>query len=159
MIWKSRYKQSYEKWQLIAYPSGTRDFGPLPVKYPDIETHNGLINFMLNFIKWEGYRSTRINNTGRIIDKITPGGAGGYFKDVTRISSTTRNGTADVGSTIKGRACQFDAKVGNDRPSEAQLKEQELERSAGGVYEFIRNPDQFIEWYDGFILSLNNTLK
>jgi len=152
--WKLRYKESYEKWQLVAYQAASRDFGTLPVKYPDVTTHNGLINFMLNFLKWNNHRATRINNTGRIISSVTKGEAGGYFKDVKRITSSTRNGTADVSATILGRAVMLDAKVGNDKPSQAQLGEQQLERNSGGVYEFISHPDQFLEWYDQFILSL-----
>jgi hypothetical protein len=154
MNWKARYKESYEAWQLTAYPASSRDFGVLSTKYPKVETHNGLINFMLSFLKWNNHRATRINNQGRIISGIEPGEAGGYFKTIKRIQSTTRNGTADVSATIKGRAVMLDAKVGMDKPSIAQLEEQELERASGGVYEFIHTPEEMITWYDAFILSL-----
>ena len=65
--------------------------------------------------------------------------------------SQTRKGTADISATIKGRSVMIEIKVGRDKASDYQLREQELERKAGGVYEFISNPEQFILWYDLFL--------
>jgi len=42
----------------------------------------------------------------------------------------------------------IEVKVGKDRPSSDQLAEQAKERKAGGMYEFIQNPDQFLALYD-----------
>jgi hypothetical protein len=46
----------------------------------------------------------------------------------------------------------LEIKIGRDRASEYQIKEQILERKAGGVYEFISTPDEFFEIYDKIIL-------
>lgn len=47
----------------------------------------------------------------------------------------------------------FEIKAGPDVASEYQLREQELERKAGGVYEFIHNMDEFFLFYD-LIISM-----
>jgi hypothetical protein len=41
----------------------------------------------------------------------------------------------------------IEVKVGKDRPSQDQLKEQAKERAAGGLYEFCRTPEEFLELY------------
>jgi hypothetical protein len=39
-------------------------------------------------------------------------------------------------------------KVGKDKPSPEQLKEQAKERAAGGMYEFVNSPDDFLTIYN-----------
>lgn len=146
--WKTRYAAAYESFQHKAYPASSRDFGTLPPKYPDVRTANGLTNFILNFIKWSGYRATRVNVSGRLIEKATRTESGASFMDKKWITSSTRKGSADVSSTINGRSAMFEVKVGKDKPSEHQLKEQALERAAGGVYEFVCTPEEFLAVYD-----------
>lgn len=140
-----RYEETYRKHQHSAYPTATKDYGYLSTKYPDTRTANGLTNFVINFLHWNGHRATRIATSGRVL-KIK--GQSKY------IPGTTRRGTADISATIQGRAVMLEIKVGKDKPSEYQEREQALERSAGGVYEFIHDPDEFIIWYDGFMAGL-----
>jgi hypothetical protein len=47
----------------------------------------------------------------------------------------------------------IEIKIGSDKASQYQLKEQELERKAGGIFEFISTPEEFFVLYD-FVLSL-----
>jgi hypothetical protein len=68
------------------------------------------------------------------------------------IPSTTRKGTADISATIKGKSVMLEVKVGRDKPSPEQIREQAKERSAGGIYEFVSSPGQFLELYDKLIL-------
>jgi len=138
---RDRYQQAYDMMQRIKYPTATKDFGTLPCKFPDTRTANGLTKFIENFVNWSGYRATRISSAGRVLN-------GRY------IYGNTRKGTADLSLTIKGRAAMIEIKVGKDTPSPHQLKEQIKERAAGGCYEFISTPEQFFEWYDGFINSI-----
>jgi hypothetical protein len=152
--WKKRYAESYKAWQLIAYPASSKDFGTLPVKYPDVTKANGLTNFVMNFLKWNNHRSTRINVSGRLIEQPEKQASGIVLGTKKWMHSMTRKGTADISATIHGRSCMFEIKAGRDKPREHQLKEQELERSAGGQYEFIYTPEQFLEWYDQFIKSI-----
>ncbi len=48
----------------------------------------------------------------------------------------------------------LEIKISGDTRRPEQLREQELERAAGGVYEFISDPEEFFTWYDSFLLSL-----
>ena len=153
MNWKLRYKTAYEYWQLKAYPASSKDFGVLPVKYPDVTKSNGLTTFVMNFIKWNGYRSTRINVSGRLIEQPEKQKSGVILGTKKWMRSTTRKGTADISATILGKSVMLEIKCGYDKPREAQLEEQARERSAGGIYEFIYNPDQFLELYDKLLLS------
>lgn len=132
---KSRYQQAHEKWFKEEYPNAYKDGYYLEPKMPPIGTANGLTTFIMNYVKWEGYRATRINVAGRQIK--------GKW-----IPSSTRRGTADISATIKGRSVMIEIKVGSDRPRPEQLQEQERERRSGGIYEFISAPEQFLELYD-----------
>jgi len=141
-----RYEEAYRKFQTKAYPSASKDYGFLNTKYPDTRTANGLTIFILNFLKWEGHRATRISTAGRVVKgRYIPGG--------------TRKGTADVSATIKGRAVMWEIKIGADKPSEFQIREQQLEKEAGGEYFFVKTPDEFLMQYDQFLLSLSNGSK
>jgi hypothetical protein len=48
----------------------------------------------------------------------------------------------------------WEVKVGKDKPSEYQLKEQQREIKAGGLYFFVHNPDEFFEQLDTIIETL-----
>lgn len=135
---KLRYQQAHEKWFKHEYPSAYNDGYYCAPKMPPVGTANGLTTFIMNFIKWEGYRATRINVSGRQIK--------GKW-----IPSSTRRGTADISATLRGKSVMIEIKVGRDKPRPEQLAEQERERNAGGVYEFIHNPDEFLELYDKLV--------
>ena len=136
--WKQRYQQAHEHWFKQNTPTAYADGHYCQPKYPDVRRANGLTLAICNFVNWNGYRATRISTTGRQV--------GGKW-----IYGTTRKGTADISITLKGFAIQAEIKVGADRPSEYQLKEQAKERAAGGVYEFFSTMEQFIEFYDKFL--------
>ena len=107
---------------------------------PQVAKANGLTNFIINYVNWTGYRATRISTTGRKIGD-------------TWIKGTTRRGTADISMTVNGRSAMIEVKIGKDKPSEHQLKEQERERRAGGIYEFCGSPEDFFEIFNK-VLSL-----
>jgi len=113
---------------------------------PKVNTANGLTNYIVNYLTWLGHRATRISSAGRYIPAQNKYDKGGF------IPSTTRKGTADISATIHGRSVMIEIKVGNDKPSEAQLREQQRERDAGGIYEFVKTVDEFHTLY----LSLVN---
>ncbi len=100
-----------------------------------------------NFLDWEGFRVTRVNTQGQHMMEKYKGKivSHGYRP------SQTRRGTADLSATIRGRSVMMEIKAGRDRPSEHQLREQEIERRAGGIYEFIYTPDDFFNLYDKLI--------
>jgi hypothetical protein len=152
--WKLRYEEAHKQWQLKEYPASCKDFGWISPKYPDVRTSNGLTRMILYFLKWEGWRATRINTMGRLIDGPQKQDSGISLITKKFIPSTTRKGTADISATIKGRSVMLEIKISGDTRRPEQLREQELERQAGGVYEFISDPDEFFIWYDSFLLSL-----
>ena len=136
-----RYEEAYRKWYDRGHPAAVKDHGYPKCKYPDTRKANGLTQFVLNFLKWNGWRATRISSAGS-------------YRNGKFTFSQTRRGTADISATIKGMAVMIEIKVGKDKPSPYQLREQELERKAGGIYEFIRDPEQFIIWYDALLKTI-----
>lgn len=152
MTWRDRYRDAHAAWHAIKYPAANASFGSPPPIWPEVRKSNGLTRMILNFLLWSGHRATRITTAGRMIGK--PGKQ--YY-----IPGTTRRGTADISATINGRSVMLEIKCGDDVASEYQLREQELERKAGGVYEFVHNPDEFFLFYD-LIISMtmpDNTLS
>ena len=133
--WRIRYNTAHYNYTLQRTPNVIRDGFYTGPTLPKVATANGLTQFICNFINWSGYRATRINTMGRMV--------GGRW-----IHSTTRKGSADISSTIKGRSVMWEVKVGRDRPRPEQLAEQQRERQAGGIYEFVSTPEQFFELFD-----------
>lgn len=154
MTWRDHYTSAHRSWQDRTAPAMVRDHGYLPTQFPKVDKSNGLTIFIINFLNWSGHRATRINVSGRLIDQPQRQDSGISLMTKKYMPSTTRKGSADVGSTIMGRSFMWEVKVGRDRPSEAQLKEQARERAAGGQYEFCHDPDEFLRLYNAFILSL-----
>jgi hypothetical protein len=140
MNWKQRYNEAHLKHTTERTPSVVKDGLYCEPKYPDVKKSGGLTLMICNYINWMGYRATRISTSGRVV--------GGKY-----VYGQTRRGTADIGATIQGKAIQIEIKVGKDRASEHQLKEQAKERAAGGIYEFISTPEQFFELFDKVINS------
>jgi hypothetical protein len=133
--WRLRYNTAHYNYTLQRTPNVIRDGFYTGPTLPKVATANGLTQFICNFINWSGYRATRINTMGRMV--------GGRW-----IHSTTRKGSADISSTIKGRSVMWEVKVGRDRPRPEQLAEPAKERAAGGIYEFVSTPEGFFELFD-----------
>jgi hypothetical protein len=132
---KERYNEAHKEWFQKQYPNAWKDNLYSPPPMPSVAKANGLTKYITNFLFWKGHRATRVNVQGRIVK--------GKW-----IPSSTRKGTADISATIKGRSVMIEIKVGSDRPRPEQLQEQERERKSGGIYEFIRTADEFLELYD-----------
>lgn len=145
---RDRYIAAHRHYQSIQYPSAFKNFGPISTNVPDIRKANGLTQFIVNFLTWSEHRATRISSAGRLIDAPQKQQSGISLMTKKFIPGPTRKGSADVSATIRGRSVMIEIKVGRDRPSEHQLREQELERKAGGVYEFISTPEEFFNLYD-----------
>lgn len=153
MTYKERYKNAHEKWFKIKYPNAYKDGYYLEPKLPKVDSANGLTTFITNYLSWLDHRATRINVSGRLVDGVEKQPSGAKIGVKKWIPSSTRKGTADISATIKGRSVMLEIKVGADRPRTEQLAEQIRERRAGGIYEFIKTPDEFFSLYD-YILSL-----
>jgi hypothetical protein len=155
MTYRDRYRQAYLAYTARETPTFYEMSGGdnMKVTIPNVGKSNGLTKFITNYLTWQGHRATRINSTGRLIDGQQRQESGAILTVKKWIPGTTRRGTADVSSTIRGRSVMFEVKVGRDRPSEYQLKEQELERKAGGEYFFTHDPDEFFAQYDSLFVS------
>lgn len=129
-------KQRYIDAHQLSFSKVVKDAGhTFKTTMPDCNTANGLTQAIVKFILWNGYRATRVSSSGRMVKgKYIPG--------------ATRKGAADISATIKGRSVMFEIKIGNDKPSHEQLREQELEIKAGGQYYFVKTFEEFLKIYD-----------
>jgi len=101
-------------------------------------TANSLTNAIIDFIIFNGGDANRINTQGqqRRINGRTCWTYG-----------STRKGTADIHAIFQGRAISIEIKIGNDRQSEAQMKEAERITKAGGLYLVAKDMPSFLEWW------------
>jgi hypothetical protein len=148
---KERYNAAHKYNFERTYPQAWKDGHYAPPTYPKVNTANGLTKFICNFLMWHEHRATRINSTGRLIDGLEKQPSGAILTTKKWIPGSTRKGTADISATIRGRSVMIEIKIGKDRASPYQIAEQERERKAGGIYEFISTPDQFFTLYDSLI--------
>ena len=142
---KQRYNAAHIRWQEQKYPQAFKAGFTYDPAMPVVTKANGLTNFICNYLNWSGHRATRINVSGRKVkDKW--------------IRSTTRKGTADISATVKinglGCSVMLEVKIGADKPSEFQLKEQQKEEQAGGKYFFVKTVDEFFEQFDSLFVNL-----
>ena len=133
--WKIRYNTAHYNYTAQRTPNVVKDGFYTTPPTPVVTKSNGLTQFIINYIMWSGYRATRINTMGRQIN--------GKF-----IPSATRKGSADISATVKGRSVMIEIKVGKDKPRPEQLAEQQRERQAGGIYEFVSTPEGFFLLFD-----------
>ena len=134
-LWKLRYNTAHYNYTLQRTPNVVKDGFYTTPPTPVVTKSNGLTTFIINFLNWSGYRATRINTMGRQVN--------GRW-----IPSATRKGSADISATVKGKSIQIEIKVGADRPRTEQLAEQQRERNAGGIYEFVSTPEGFFLIFD-----------
>jgi len=135
-----RYRDAKFNHQSKQFPQWIKDGHFIEPDRPDIGTANGLQSFIVDFLTWNEWRATRINVMGRQVN-------GKWIK------SSTRTGSSDVSSTIAGKSVMFEVKINKDKPSPAQLKEQERERKAGGEYFFTKTVEDFFIQYDKVLSS------
>ncbi|MDP1843392.1 MAG: hypothetical protein Q8K64_08230 [Sediminibacterium sp.] len=141
---KSNWKSELKRLKLENIKNTSPDFYELSggermkIKAYDDTSANGLTKCIIDWINFKGGSATRINCTGQVRRingemKWTPG--------------TTRIGVSDVHACVKGRHCSIEVKIGKDRMSEAQYKEQGRIEAAGGLYYVAKDMESFVEWY------------
>ena len=141
MNWKDTLRQlKYEYLKRRApdffYQSGGYKMKLLPY---DDSTSNGLTKCICDYIKFNGGDAQRVNSTG-MLRKIN--------SQMKWTHSGSRAGSADIHAVINGRAVHIEIKIGKDKQSPAQLKEQERITRAGGLYFIARSMTEFIIWYE-----------
>jgi len=164
--WKKRYVSVYNEHQLREYPSASTTFGYLPPKYPDISKHNGLRKFVVDFLKFSGHHAEVVNNIGRPVQKFIPrfnihsGQVEEIKGGIEWQKGSGKNGTSDIHSHIQVEGSKYpvpvyiEIKVGRDWQRDEQIEFEKLVTDTGAIYIIIRSPEQFLQWYDQFLLSL-----
>lgn len=112
------------------------------------DTANALTRSIEDFVKHIGGYANRISTTGQM-RKID--GRMQWTK------GNSNKGAADVRILFNGRSIDVEIKIGKDRMSEAQYKEQQRVESAGGLYFIARSFPEFLEfWLSHFPLSISS---
>lgn len=146
--WRSRYQEAHRRYQEIEYPSAYKDFGWIDTNFPKVDTSNGITRAIINFLIWSGHDANRMTSAGRIAPGLERQASGTLLTVKKFIPSGTRKGTADIHAIINGRHVSIEIKIGRDKQSEAQLKEQARVTRAGGIYVVIKTIEEFFAWYD-----------
>jgi hypothetical protein len=135
------------------YPSMDERFIPL-TDWKD-SSANGLTKCIIFWINANGGQAERISNQGQYREgKKIP--VGDSFKQLAGkwTPGQGTKGTADISATIRGRSVKIEVKYGKDAQSDAQKQYQAMIQKAGGIYFIAKTFDDFILWYEHFILHL-----
>ena len=122
-----------------------------PSKYSD-KTANGLTKCIIDWLRFNGHQSERINTQGRVVDKTK------VVKDVLGCrrsigsvewqKGSGTKGSADISAIIGGRSVKIEVKSGRDVQSKQQKAYQQDVEKAGGVYFIAKDFSSFCEWFD-----------
>lgn len=134
--WKPILQALKDEHDRKAAPSFFAINGSLKGKWTDTDA-NGLTRCIIDYLTYLGGNFTRVNVMG------TPRrGADGSLKFT---PSTTKKGTADILGCFRGRYIAIEVKIGADRQSDDQKREQADVERAGGVYIVAKTFTGFLE--------------
>lgn len=93
-----------------------------------------------------------------MIGGITKTESGALFDDRKMIKSSTKKGTADLMCSISGKMISIEIKnkATRDTMRTDQNKEQKRVEKSGAIYQVVTDAEQFLQWYDNFILSISH---
>jgi hypothetical protein len=119
---------------------------------------NSLTNCVIAYVQYMGGQAERISSQGQYREgaKIQVGtGEIAYHKQLPGkwTPGQSTKGTADISTTIRGRSVKIEIKQ-KDKQSDVQKQYQAAIEKAGGVYIIVRTFDEFVVWYESFILGL-----
>jgi len=153
---KLRFTNLYLKTTLEKYPSFVGREHCMPQPKLKEAGANDLTRLVIDFLEMNNSQAERISSQGQYRDGK---------KQVTDCIGRTRTigsgiwtpgnstkGTADISATIKGRSVKIEIKWGDDRQSQAQREYQNAIEKAMGIYIIVKTFDDFIEWFDNFII-------
>jgi hypothetical protein len=141
----------------LKYP--TLNFMYIPFTDWKDNSANSLTNCVIAYVQYMGGQAERISSQGQYREgaKIQVGtGEIAYHKQLPGkwTPGQSTKGTADISSTIRGRSVKIEIKYGKDVQSQVQKEYQASIEKAGGVYIIVRTFDEFVVWYESFILGL-----
>ena len=136
------------------YPSIPESYIPL-TDWKD-NSANSLTKCVIAWITYMGGQAERISSQGQYREgkKIQVGtGTLSHSKQLPGkwTPGQSTKGTADISATIKGRSVKIEIKQ-KDKQSEVQKQYQQAIERAGGVYIIVRTFDEFVEWYQKFVV-------
>jgi len=137
------------------YPSIPENYIPL-TDWKD-NSANSLTKCVIAWITYMGGQAERISSQGQYREgkKIQVGtGTLSHSKQLPGkwTPGQSTKGTADISATIKGRSVKIEIKYEKDRQSDVQKEYQAAIERAGGVYIIVRTFDEFVEWYQKFVV-------
>ena len=127
----------------------------IPLSEWNDNSANALTKCITQFLILSGWQAERINTMGvyREGAKIQVGENMRQLKGKYTPSTSTK-GSADISAIIKGRSVKIEVKFGKDKQSDAQKQYQLAVESAGGIYYIARDFDNFLLFYDNFIVDI-----
>jgi hypothetical protein len=140
-------------WRKHRSPS-VPDFAIPATKYKD-DSANALTRCVIDFLTYSGFQAERINTMGKRIDnrkQVETVAGKREIGSVSWIKGTGTKGSADISAVIKGRAVKIEIKYGKDRQSADQKVYQQAIENAGGVYVIVKDFDEFIEWFNTYLI-------
>ena len=123
------------------------------------DSANSLTSCVIAYVQYMGGQAERISSQGQYREgaKIQVGtGELAHTKQLPGkwTPGQSTKGTADISATIRGRSVKMEIKYGRDVQSQVQKDYQASIEKAGGVYIIVRTFDEFVVWYESFILGL-----
>ena len=123
------------------------------------DSANSLTSCVIAYVQYMGGQAERISSQGQYREgaKIQVGtGELAHTKQLPGkwTPGQSTKGTADISSTIRGRSVKIEIKYGKDVQSQVQKEYQASIEKAGGVYIIVRTFDEFVVWYESFIIGL-----
>lgn len=168
MHWTQRYKESHHRWCKNASPAFFIASGgdEMIVKYPKVNSANGLRRALCNFMEWEGHHLEPTNNMGRPIQKKIPkfnllaGQVLYHHGPIEWQRGSGVIGSSDAKGHINHKSHHYaiplyvEIKHGKDTQSDEQKEYEEKVNSSGGIYIIVTSISGFFLWYDNFLLTL-----
>lgn len=155
---KERFTKLYTSNLLEKYPSFRGRENTIPPPKLKEAGANDLTRLVIEFLNINGCQAERISSQGQFRDgrKVVTDCLGRKRTIGSAIwtKGTSTKGTADISATIKGRSVKIEIKWGKDRQSEAQKEYQQSIEKSLGIYIIVKTFDDFIDWYDNFLLNL-----
>ena len=149
--YKQRYHEAHRLYMQREYPSAYQDHGGFKKEVPDVNKTNGLQKYIREVMNYLGHFGERVSTQG--VAMRVHGGKVEYRKG----SATV--GSADIHCHLKLPGHKFaipwkiEVKRGKDVVSKAQERYAELVTSSGSLHCYVKNIDDFWDYYD-YALSL-----
>jgi hypothetical protein len=137
--WKNFLQSAKDNYQRTKFPAYFAVNGSQRGKWDDT-TANGLTKAITEYLDYIGGAFTRVNTMG------TP--RKGKDGRLIFTPSTTVLGTADIVGCYMGRYVAIEVKIGADRQSDDQIKEEARIKRAGGIYFIAKTFPNFLEVFN-----------